>query len=70
MIPQTFRNEQTGAEVRLGRSGGSFYVQATHPDYHFPLRKTYEWYERELALRDFDLLCAVVGGAEQARRTA
>ncbi|HLZ21722.1 MAG TPA: hypothetical protein VKQ30_06340 [Ktedonobacterales bacterium] len=56
-----YRNEQTGAEARLGRTGMGFYVEAFHPDFSLPLRKTYEWYQQDLATRDFEILRAVVG---------
>ena len=55
------RNEQTGAEARMGHSGSGYYVEASHPAFALPLRKTYEWYQRDIAARDFDVLRAVVG---------
>lgn len=69
-MAQRFKNERTGTEVFLGRSGAGFYVEATHPDYPLPLRKTYEWYQEDLATRDFELLCAVVGAVKPRRRSA
>lgn len=55
------RNEQTGAEARMGRTGSGFYVEASHPAFALPLRKTYEWHQRDIASRDFEVLRAVVG---------
>ena len=69
-MSRRFKNERTGAEVLLGRSGTGYYVEATHPDYSLPLRKTYEWYQEDLATRDFDLLCAMVGAVKPRRRSA
>ncbi|MBF6589162.1 MAG: hypothetical protein IVW57_01360 [Ktedonobacterales bacterium] len=62
-----FENSKTGAEVHLGRTGAGYYVQASHPDFSLPFRKTYEWYQRDLATRDFELLRAVVAGAREER---
>jgi hypothetical protein len=70
MMSERYRNERTGAEVHMGRSGSGFYVEATHPDYPLPLRKMYEWYQQDLAIRDFDLLCAAVGAVQGERRPA
>ena len=47
-----YQNEQTGAEARLGRTGAGFYVEAWHPDFLLPLRKTYEWFQQDIAMRD------------------
>ena len=69
-MPQRFRNEQTGAEVRFGRTGSGFYVEAAHPDFPLPLRKSYEWYDQDLALRDFELLRAAVGAVTAGRQSA
>jgi hypothetical protein len=60
-----YQNEQTGAEARLGRTGAGFYVEAWHPDFQLPLRKTYEWHQQDLATRDFEVLRAVVGATRQ-----
>lgn len=60
-----YRNEQTGAEARMGRTGAGYYVEAWHPDFTLPLRKTYEWYQYDLATRDFDILRAVVGATRE-----
>lgn len=65
-----FRNEQTGAEARMGRTGSGYYVEASHPDFPLPLRKTYEWYQQDLATRDFEILKAVVGAAAERREAA
>ncbi|HEU5437871.1 MAG TPA: hypothetical protein VFU88_01175 [Ktedonobacterales bacterium] len=62
-----YRNEQTGAEARMGRTGSGFYVEAFHPDFALPLRKTYEWYQQDLATRDFEILKAVVGATAERR---
>jgi len=62
-----YQNEQTGAQARMGRSGAGFYVEAWHPDFSLPLRKTYEWYQEDLATRDFEILRAVVGGPGNRR---
>ena len=52
--------------MHLGRTGGGFYVEARHPDFPLPFRKTYEWHQENLANRDFELLRAVVGvGADK-----
>lgn len=69
-MSQRFKNERTGAEVFVGQSGTGYYVEATHPDFSLPLRKTYEWYQEDLATRDFDLLCAMVGAVKPRRRSA
>jgi hypothetical protein len=45
-----YLNEQTGAEARLGRTGAGFYVEARHPDFPLPLRKTYEWFQQDIAI--------------------
>jgi hypothetical protein len=58
-----YRNEQTGAEARLGRTGAGYYVEASHPDFTLPFRKTYDWFQRDIATRDFEVLRAVVGVA-------
>jgi hypothetical protein len=58
-----FANPETGAEVHLGRTGSGFYVEARHPDFPLPFRKTYEWHQEDLATRDYELLRAVVGAA-------
>jgi hypothetical protein len=65
-----YRNEQSGAEVRFGRTGSGFYVEASHPDFALPLRKTYEWFQQDLAMRDFEILKAVVGAATERREHA
>ncbi len=65
-----FANRQTGAEVHLGRTGAGFYVEARHPDFTLPFRKTYEWHQQDLATRDFELLKAVVGATEEQAETA
>jgi len=69
-MSREFKNERTGAEVHLGRSGTGYFVEATHPDFSLPLRKTYEWFQEDLADRDFELLCAVCGAVKTARRSA
>lgn len=58
-------NPNTGAVAHLGRTGGGFYVEARHPDFPLPFRKTYEWFQQDLATRDFELLRAVVGAGRQ-----
>lgn len=58
-----YRNEQTGAEARLGRTGAGYYVEASHPDFSLPFRKTYDWFQKDIATRDFEVLRAVVGVA-------
>ena len=58
-----YRNEQTGAEARLGRTGAGYYVEASHPDFTLPFRKTYDWFQKDIATRDFEILRAVVGVA-------
>jgi hypothetical protein len=58
-----YRNEQTGAEARLGRTGAGYYVEAWHPDFPLPLRKTYDWFQKDIATRDFEVLRAVVAVA-------
>jgi hypothetical protein len=65
-----YSNSKTGAEVCLGRTGAGFYVEARHPDFSLPFRKTYEWYQHDLATRDFDLLRAVIGAAQGRREPA
>jgi hypothetical protein len=65
-----YRNEQTGAEAQMGRTGSGFYVEVRHPDFALPLRKTYEWYQEDLATRDFELLRAVVATARSRREPA
>lgn len=65
-----YANEQTGAEVRMGQSGSGYYVEARHPDFTLPFRKTYDWFQRDMATRDFELLRAVVGGAREAHAIA
>ncbi|WIG57685.1 MAG: hypothetical protein OJF49_000430 [Ktedonobacterales bacterium] len=65
-----YRNEQTGAEARMGRTGSGYYVEACHPDFSLPLRKTYEWYQHDLATRDFEILRAVVGATVEQREAA
>ena len=59
------RNEQTGAEARMGHTGSGYYVEAWHPSFALPLRKTYEWFQRDIAARDFEVLRAVIGASEQ-----
>lgn len=44
----------------MGRTGSGFYVEASHPAFALPLRKTYEWFQRDIAARDFEVLRAVV----------
>lgn len=63
-------NPVTGAEALLGRTGAGFYVEARHPDFPLPFRKTYEWYQEDLATRDYDLLRAVVGTMREDSRLA
>lgn len=70
IMSQQFKNERTGAEVCLGRSGTGYYVEATHPDYPLPLRKTYEWFQQDVATRDFELLRTAIGAVKSKRRTA
>ena len=65
-----YQNEQTGAQARMGHMGAGFYVEAWHPDFALPLRKTYEWYQEDLATRDFEILRAVVGGESERRELA
>ncbi|MGZ3640569.1 MAG: hypothetical protein ACXVCX_22280 [Ktedonobacterales bacterium] len=65
-----YQNEQTGAEARLGRTGAGFYVEARHPDFQLPLRKTYEWYQQDIATRDFEVLRAVIGATRQQSGSA
>lgn len=65
-----YTNSDTGAEVFLGHSGAGYYVEARHPDFPLPFRKTYDWFQRDLATRDFELLRAVVGGERDARASA
>jgi hypothetical protein len=65
-----YTNPETGAEVHLGRTGAGFYVEARHPDFPLPFRKTYEWHQEDLATRDFELLRAVVGAATEQHEPA
>jgi hypothetical protein len=66
----SYLNPRTGAEVHLGRTGAGYYVEARHPDFPLPFRKTYEWFQEGLAVRDYDVLRAVVGTAtEEAEET-
>ena len=66
----SYLNPHTGAKVHLGRTGAGYYVEARHPDFPLPFRKTYEWFQEGLAVRDYDLLRAVVGTAtEEAEET-
>ncbi|HEY7019496.1 MAG TPA: hypothetical protein VH349_00165 [Ktedonobacterales bacterium] len=66
----SYLNPHTGAEVHLGRTGAGYYVEARHPDFPLPFRKTYEWFQEGLAVRDYDVLRAVVGTAtEEAEET-
>ncbi len=65
-----YANSKTGAEVHLGRTGAGFYVETSHPDFSLPFRKTYEWHQQDLATRDFELLCAVVGATREQREPA
>ena len=53
-----------------GKTGSGFYVEARHPDFQLPFRKTYEWHQYSLASRDFDLLSAVVGAVREERTEA
>ncbi len=69
-MSERYKNEQTGAEVHLGRTGSGFYLEASYPDFPLPLRKTYEWFQQDLATRDFEILCAAVGAVERPRRSA
>ena len=62
-----YENVRTGAEVVLGKTGAGFYVEARHPDFQLPFRKTYEWHQYALASRDFDLLSAVIGAVREER---
>ena len=62
-----YENVRTGAEVVLGKTGSGFYVEARHPDFRLPFRKTYEWHQYTLASRDFDLLSAVTGAVREER---
>jgi hypothetical protein len=66
----TYLNPHTGAEVHLGRTGAGFYVEARHPDFPLPFRKTYEWFQEGLAIRDYDILRAVVGTASDEAEEA
>jgi len=36
----SYLNPRTGAEVHLGRTGAGYYVEARHPDFPLPFRKT------------------------------
>ena len=65
-----YANSKTGAEVHLGRTGAGYYVEARHPDFSLPFRKTYEWHQHDLATRDYELLCAVVGATRGQREPA
>jgi len=65
-----YANPKTGAEVHLGRTGAGFYVEARHPDFPLPFRKTYEWYQQDQATRDYELLSAVVGSTREQREPA
>ncbi len=65
-----FANTKTGAAVHLGRTGAGFYVEARHPDFPLPFRKTYEWHQQDMATRDFELLRAVVGADQEERASA
>lgn len=65
-----FANTKTGAVVHLGRTGAGFYVEARHPDFPLPFRKTYEWHQQDMATRDFELLRAVVGAGQEERASA
>ncbi len=69
-MTERYRNEQTGAEVHLGRLGSGYYVEATHPEHPLPLRKTYEWFEQDQAERDFELLCKATGALTEIRNSA
>ncbi len=64
-----YSNSKTGAEVFLGKTGGGFYVEARHPDFPLPFRKTYEWHQYDLASRDFDLFRAVIGTSQEERKS-
>jgi hypothetical protein len=66
----TYVNPHTGAEAHLGRTGAGFYVEARHPDFPLPFRKTYEWFQEGLAIRDYDVLRAVVGTASDEAEEA
>jgi hypothetical protein len=61
----SYLNPRTGAEVHLGRTGAGYYVEARHPNFPLPFRKTYEWFQEGLAVRDYDVLRAVVGTATE-----
>lgn len=65
-----YSNSKTGAEVFLGRTGAGFYVEARHPDFPLPFRKTYEWYQNDMATRDFNLLRAVIGTSQEEPESA
>ncbi len=54
----------------MGRTGSGYYVEIRHPDFALPVRKTYEWYQQDLAARDFELLRAVIATAEDRRQPA
>lgn len=62
-----FVNPRTGAEVHLGRTGAGFYIEARHPDFPLPFRKTYEWFQEDLATRDYEFLTAVVGTTREEK---
>ncbi len=65
-----YRNEQTGAEAQMGRTGSGYYVEVRHPDFALPVRKTYEWYQQDLATRDFEVLRAVIATARERHESA
>lgn len=69
-MSERYKNEQTGAEVHLGQTGSGFYLEATHPDYPLPLRKTYDWFEQDLAIRDFELLRTAIAALTEIRQSA
>ena len=52
----------------MGHTGSGYYVEAWHPNFTLPLRKTYEWYQRDIASREYEVLRAVVGVAATAVR--
>lgn len=62
-----FVNPRTGAEVHLGRTGAGFYIEARHPDFPLPFRKTYEWFQEDLATRDYEFLTTVVGTTREEK---
>jgi hypothetical protein len=69
-MSEWYKNEQTGAEVHLGSSGSGYYIEASYPGHPLPLRKTYEWFQQTVAMRDFELLRAAVGAVQDLRRSA